>query len=75
MRPEPHPADMPTFRVDAGRVKEVLRHLKHEAAPRFKRLEDLTAVDESARRDRGGAPGLHPGLPPARLRPAHPACA
>jgi NADH dehydrogenase I D subunit len=48
---EPHPSDMPTFRVAAGRVKEVLRHLKYEAAPRFKRLEDLTAVDESARRN------------------------
>ncbi len=56
VRAEPHPSDMPTFRVEAGRVKEVLHHLKHEAAPRFKRLEDLTAVDESARRERGGTP-------------------
>ena len=54
LQAEPHPSDMPTFQVEAGRVKEVLRHLKHEAVPRFKRLEDLTAVDESARRERGG---------------------
>jgi NADH-quinone oxidoreductase subunit B/C/D len=71
---EPHPADMPTFRVAAGRVKDVLRHLKHEAAPRFKRLEDLTAVDESARRSRDGRPDftlvyhLLAFDPPTRLR-------
>ena len=47
---------MLTFQVEAGRVKEVLRYLKHEAAPRFQRLDDLTAVDESARRERGGYP-------------------
>jgi len=55
VRPEPHPADMPTFQVETGRLKEVLRHLKHEAAPRFQRLEDLTAIDESTRRSRDGA--------------------
>ncbi len=55
VRPEPHPADMPTFEVEAGRLKSVLQHLKYEASPRFKRLEDLTAVDESTRRNRDGA--------------------
>ncbi len=54
VRPEPHPADMPTFQVEAGRLKAVLQHLKHTAAPRFQRLEDLTAVDESTRRHRDG---------------------
>jgi NADH-quinone oxidoreductase subunit B/C/D len=74
VRPEPHPCDMPTFQVDAVRVKEVLRHLKHEAAPRFKRLEDLTAVDESARRNRDGLAdftlvyNLLAFDPPARVR-------
>jgi NADH-quinone oxidoreductase subunit B/C/D len=74
VRPEPHPSDMPTFLVEAGRVKEVLRHLKHEAAPRFKRLEDLTAVDESARRNRDGLAdftlvyNLMAFDPPARVR-------
>jgi NADH-quinone oxidoreductase subunit B/C/D len=72
--PEPHPADMPTFRVDAGRIKDVLRHLKNESSPRFRRLEDLTAIDESARRDRNGYPdftlvyNLLAFDPPARLR-------
>jgi NADH-quinone oxidoreductase subunit B/C/D len=32
----------------------VLRFLKTEATPRYRRLEDLTAVDESARRNRDG---------------------
>jgi NADH-quinone oxidoreductase subunit B/C/D len=74
VRPEPHPADMTTFQVEAGRVKEVLRYLKHEASPRFRRLEDLTAVDESARRNRGDTPdftlvyNLLAFDPPTRLR-------
>jgi NADH-quinone oxidoreductase subunit B/C/D len=74
VRPEPHPSDMPTFHVEAGRVREVLRHLKHEASPRFKRLEDLTAVDESARRNRDDFPdftlvyNLLAFDPPARVR-------
>jgi NADH-quinone oxidoreductase subunit B/C/D len=74
VRPEPHPADMPTFHVEAGRVKDVLRHLKYEAAPRFRRLEDLTAVDESARRERGNYPdytlvySLLAFDPPTRVR-------
>ncbi len=53
---EAHPSDMPTFQVAEHRAREVLRFLKHEAAPRFRRLEDLTAVDESARRNRGDYP-------------------
>jgi NADH-quinone oxidoreductase subunit B/C/D len=74
LQAEPHPSDMPTFRVAAVRAKDVLRHLKHEAAPRFKRLEDLTAVDESARRDRDGGPdftlvyNLLAFDPPTRVR-------
>ena len=52
MRQEPHTSDMLTLHVDADSVKEVLRFLKYEANPRYKRLDDLTAIDESARRDR-----------------------
>ena len=47
------PSDMVTFKVAEERIKEVLRFLKTESSPRFLRLDDLTAVDESARRDRG----------------------
>jgi len=72
--PQPHPADMATFQVDPRRLKEVLRHLKHESSPKFKRLEDLTAVDESARRERGDYPdftlvySLLAFDPPTRVR-------
>jgi len=52
----PQTSDMPTFRVDATRLKEVLRFLKTAARPQFQRLEDLTAVDESARRQRENYP-------------------
>jgi NADH-quinone oxidoreductase subunit B/C/D len=74
LRPEPHPSDMPSVQVAPARLKEVLRFLKHEAAPRFARLEDLTAVDESARRNRAGYPdftlvyNLLAFDPPSRLR-------
>ena len=43
-------SDMLTFHVAEAQLKEVLRFLKTEAAPKFLRLDDLTAVDESARR-------------------------
>jgi NADH-quinone oxidoreductase subunit B/C/D len=49
---EPHTSDMATYCVSPERVKEVLRFLKYEAKPGFKRLDDCTAVDETARRDR-----------------------
>jgi NADH dehydrogenase I D subunit len=51
-------SDMPTFTVAAPRVKEVLRFLKDEAQPRFMRLDDLTAVDESTRREREQYPDV-----------------
>jgi NADH-quinone oxidoreductase B subunit len=47
----PETSDMLTFQVTAAQVKDVLGYLKTEAAPRFRRLDDLTAVDESARRE------------------------
>jgi len=52
----PQPSDMPTFQVPEKRIRDVLRFLKQEATPRYQRLEDLTAIDESARRQRGGYP-------------------
>lgn len=42
--------DMPTYQVEGDRIREVLSFLKNRVQPRFLRLEDLTAVDESARR-------------------------
>jgi NADH-quinone oxidoreductase subunit B/C/D len=44
-------SDMLTFEVEQNHLKEVLRFLKNESAPKFQRLDDLTAIDESARRD------------------------
>ena len=49
-------SDMPTFNVAADQLKQVVRFLKDEAQPRFRRLEDITAVDESARRERHDYP-------------------
>ncbi len=45
-------SDMPTYRVSPDRLKDVLRFLKSESTAGFKRLDDLTAIDQSARRDR-----------------------
>jgi NADH-quinone oxidoreductase subunit B/C/D len=47
----PATSDMTTFQVAENRIKDVLRFLKSEATPRYQRLEDLTAIDESARQD------------------------
>ena len=44
---------MVTFEVAEEKIKEVLQFLKTESNPRFLRLDDLTAIDESARRRRG----------------------
>ena len=51
IKPAAASCDMPTLTVAPRRLKDVLRHLKTRATPRFERLEDLTAVDESARRE------------------------
>jgi NADH-quinone oxidoreductase subunit B/C/D len=48
--PVPKTSDMVTVGVDRAHVKEVLRFLKTKAVPRFRRLDDLTAIDQSARR-------------------------
>ena len=56
VRPARQVSDMPTYSVSAQRAADVLRFLKTEASPRYRRLEDLTAVDESARRNRSDYP-------------------
>ncbi|UCD32629.1 MAG: NADH-quinone oxidoreductase subunit NuoB, partial [Desulfobacterales bacterium] len=40
----PNTSDMQTFQVTQDRLKEILRFLKTESAPPFRRLEDLTAI-------------------------------
>ena len=52
VRMELHSSDMLTFEVDRGSVKDVLRFLKNDSKAKYKRLDDLTAIDESARRNR-----------------------
>ncbi len=49
-------SDMLTFVVAENRLKDVLHYLKTAATPKFQRLDDLTAIDESARRQRGNFP-------------------
>ena len=53
VKPAESTSDMLTVHAAPSRVKDVLAFLKNEASPKFKRLEDLTAIDESARRDCG----------------------
>lgn len=45
-------ADMPTLVADPGQVPELLRFLKQDIDQPYQRLEDLTAVDETARSSR-----------------------
>jgi len=42
-------ADMPTFQTDPGNAVELLSFLKEKTPQRFRRLEDLTAIDERRR--------------------------
>jgi len=54
VRSTPHTSDMLSLHVNQASLKDVLRLLKTQHA--FRRLEDLTAVDESARRNRADYP-------------------
>ena len=49
-------SDMLTFEVAENRLRDVLQYLKTEATPKYQRLDDLTAIDESARRQRDHYP-------------------
>jgi len=74
VQPELPTCDMPAFLVNQSHIKDVLRFLNSKAATRFQRLDDLTAIDESARRKREDYPDytlvyhLLSFDPPARLR-------
>jgi NADH-quinone oxidoreductase subunit B/C/D len=52
VRETPYTSDMATFHVDESRIGEVLRFLKTESEPKYQRLDDLTAIDESTRREK-----------------------
>jgi NADH-quinone oxidoreductase subunit B/C/D len=52
VREDTQGADMPTFWTDPDQAPEVLAFLKSDAPCRYRRLEDLTAVDESRRLSR-----------------------
>jgi NADH-quinone oxidoreductase subunit B/C/D len=45
-------ADMPTLVAETGQAHELLRFLKQDIDRPFERLEDLTAIDETARQRR-----------------------
>ncbi len=49
---DPAGHDLPTFITDAATAPALLQFLKSEAPKPFRRLEDLTAIDESARKRR-----------------------
>ena len=56
VEPSEPAADMPTYAVSPKQIISLLKFLKQETAPRFRRLEDLTAIDESARRSGAARP-------------------
>jgi NADH-quinone oxidoreductase subunit B/C/D len=56
VKTETETSDMASFQVAGEQIKEVLRFLKTEATPAFRCMTDLTAVDESTRRERHNYP-------------------
>jgi NADH-quinone oxidoreductase subunit B/C/D len=74
LKQTPQTSDVLTFHAEEDHLKDVLKYLKTEARPKFLRLDDLTAIDESARRDRRTYPDytlvyhLLSFDPPSRLR-------
>jgi NADH-quinone oxidoreductase subunit B/C/D len=54
VREDPAGRDLPTFVTDTTTAPALLQFLKTEAPKPFRRLEDITAVDESARSERPG---------------------
>lgn len=63
VRQIPHSSDMITFEVSQDKVRDVLRFLKTQAEPKYQRLDDLTAIDESSRRDRVWDRGFAEAIP------------
>ena len=55
---EPESSDMLIVRTRKDRLTDVLQALKHRSEPRFQRLDDLTAIDDSARLDSSDAHGM-----------------
>lgn len=53
---QPTADEIPTVWVPAERAREVIGHLKSEAAETYPMLYDLTAIDERTRRHREGQP-------------------
>jgi len=53
--PQNPTSDMATFAVAPRAIQKVLAYLKNDNDLRFRRLEDLTAIDESARRSKANA--------------------
>ena len=47
---------IPTVWVPKGKVRDVLRYLKHDAPARFELMFDLSAIDERTRQVRDGQP-------------------
>ena len=47
---------IPTVWVPKGKVRDVLRYLKHQAPARFELMFDLSAIDERTRQFRDGQP-------------------
>ncbi|MDM8537490.1 NADH-quinone oxidoreductase subunit B/C/D [Desulfobacterales bacterium HSG17] len=49
-------SDMPTFNVEKDKLHDIFLFLKNKSSEKFRRLEDLTAIDESARKQRENYP-------------------
>ena len=71
---QPETSDFITLATSPAKIKGILRYLKTRPGVRYQRLEDLTAIDESARREPDGYPDytlvyhLTAFDPPGRLR-------
>ena len=52
VRELPNPTDMLTVEVPPQRAGDILRFLKTKATPAFRRLEDLTAIDNTTRKQK-----------------------
>ena len=53
---QPTVDDIPTIWVPKGKVRDVMRYLKHDAPARFELMFDLSAIDERTRQFRENQP-------------------